>query len=398
VISQNNDFSLQFVPKDFQYLTQQKYLEYKGVKLKTAYLIDIIHQLLQKYYFSNASDIKFNLSSVILKNKYCEYYNYCIQYLCEVEFITLSSKYYVGKKTNTYKINTKHVYDVVRYKNYDKLLLKKDKNRNEITITEMNSNIIPISIKTKLVESLNMIDIDYESSVEYLNELKDNELIDDCKYQKNLMSIENINSKNIYFNFDDYGRFHTNFTILKKEVRNQYLSINNEILAEIDISNSQPLFFAVLLKKELYHINGDTKKYFDLVKNGLLYDDIINNTNLKNKSEVKEVVYKVLFGDNIKSNKKMNKIFRDLYPSVHNYILEFKEMKKNYKELSHELQKMESDFIFNHVIKEIYETYPDIVLFTVHDSILFPISYYDNVKVIFDKHFQNLISIFESKH
>jgi hypothetical protein len=216
VISQNNDFSLQFVPKDFQYLTQQKYLEYKGVKLKTAYLIDIIHQLLQKYYFSNASDIKFNLSSVILKNKYCEYYNYCIQYLCEVEFITLSSKYYVGKKTNTYKINTKHVYDVVRYKNYDKLLLKKDKNRNEITITEMNSNIIPISIKTKLVESLNMIDIDYESSVEYLNELKDNELIDDCKYQKNLMSIENINSKNIYFNFDDYGRFHTNFTILKK--------------------------------------------------------------------------------------------------------------------------------------------------------------------------------------
>jgi hypothetical protein len=73
-------------------------------------------------------------------------------------------------------------------------------------------------------------------------------------------------------------------------------------------------------------------------------------------------------------------------------------MKKNYKELSHELQKMESDFIFNHVIKEIYETYPDIVLFTVHDSILFPISYYDKVKVIFDKHFQNLISIFESKH
>ena len=398
MVSQNTDYSLQFVSKDFQYLTQQKDWTYKGVKLKTSYLIDIIHELLQKYYFSNAYDIKFNLSSIILKKKYCEYYNYYIQFLCDNGFMSLVSKYYVGKKTNTYKLNTKYVYDVVRYKNYNSFLLKKAKNRNEITITEMNSSTIPVNIRTKLVEDLNKIDIDYDSSINYLNELKRKKLIDDCKYQKNLMSIENINSKNIYFNFDDYGRFHTNFTILKKEVRNQYLNINNEILAEIDISNSQPLFFAVLLKKELSHINGDTKKYFDLVKNGLLYDDMIKNTNLKTKSEVKEVIYKVLFGDNVKSNKKMNKIFRDLYPSVHEYILEFKEIKKNYKELSHELQKMESNFIFNNVIKEIYDTYPEIILFTVHDSILFPISYYDRVKIIYDKHFQNLIKIFISNH
>ena len=66
-------------------------------------------------------------------------------------------------------------------------------------------------------------------------------------------------------------------------------------------------------------------------------------------------------------------------------------MKKNYKELSHELQKMESDFIFNNVIKEIYETYPEITLFTVHDSIIFPKSYKHKVDVIFNKHFQKLI-------
>ena len=312
--------------------------------------------------------------------------------------MSLVSKYFVGKKTNSYKLDTKYIYDVVRCKNVDSFLLKKSKNRYDITITEMNLNKIPSNIKSKLIDALNKIDIDYDSSINYLNELKIKNLIDESKYQRNIMSVENINSKDIYFNFDDYGRFHTNFTILKREIRNQYLSIDNEMLDEIDISNSQPLFFGVLLKKELPHINGDTKKYFDLVKTGLLYDDIIKNSSLKTKSEAKELIYKVLFGNNVKTNKKMNKIFRDLYPSVYEYILEFKEIKKNYKELSHELQKMESEFIFNIVIKEIYETYPNISLFTVHDSIIIPKSYYDRVKVIYDKHFQNLIRIFESKH
>jgi len=46
------------------------------------------------------------------------------------------------------------------------------------------------------------------------------------------------------------------------------------------------------------------------------------------------------------------------------------------------------------IIKEIYETYPEIVLFTVHDSIIYPKSYEDRVELIFNKHFQNLIRIF----
>ncbi len=163
------------------------------------------------------------------------------------------------------------------------------------------------------------------------------------------------------------------------------------MIYEVDIKNSQPLFFAVILKKQLSHINGDTKKYFDLVKNGLLYEDIIANSCLKTRSEAKELIYKVLFGNNLKANKKVNKIFKTLYPSVYEYILEFKESKNNYKELSHELQKLESEFVFNQVIKEIYETYPEIVLFTVHDSIIFPKSYQEKVEVIFNKHFQNLI-------
>jgi len=383
---QNNN--LQFISKDFQYLTQQPTFPYKGINLKSSYLIDIIHTLLIKYYFN--IDNKFNLSSSLLKKRYGEHYNYYIEYLCENGFMSLISKYYVGKKTNTYKLDTKYVYDIIRWKNYDKFLLKKNIDRYETSITEIRQSSIQPDIRKKLVESLDKIEIDYEGAINYIENLKNRKLIDDLKYQKNLMSIENIHKKYIYFNFDDYGRFHTNFTILKKEIRNEFLTINDEIISEVDIKNSQPLFFAVILKKEQSHINGDTKKYFDLVKNGLLYDDIIANFGLE-RNEAKELVYKVLFGDNLKSNKRHNKIFKKLYPSVYEYILEFKESRKNYRELSHELQKMESDFMFNQVIKEIYDTYPDIILFTVHDSIVFPKSCQEKIEVIFNKHFQNLI-------
>lgn len=393
VVQSNEDYILQFISRDFQYLTQQKTISYRDINLKCSYLINIIHELLIKYYFSSNVEIKFNLSSTILRNKYGQFYNYYIEYLCENGFMSLVSKYYVGKKTNSYKLDTKSVYDVVRWKNTDKFLLKKSKNRYETSITEISQSRINPNIRVKLIESLDKIEIDYEGAINFIKKLKDEDKIDESKYQRNLISIENINDRNIYFNFDDYGRFHTNFTILKKEIRNEFLTINNEMIAEVDINNSQPLFFAVMLKKALPEINGDTKKYFELVKKGLIYEDIMHHSILT-RNESKEMIYKVLFGDNTRANKKVNKIFQSLYPSVYEYILEFKEQKKNYKELSHELQKMESEFIFNDVVKEIFETYPEIVLFTVHDSIIFPKSYEERIKVIYDKHFQNLIKIF----
>ena len=384
------DYLLQFISKDFQYLTQQTKIPYKGVNLKCSYLINIIHELIIKYYFSNNLDIKFNLSSTILRKKYGEHYNYYIEYLCENGFMSLVSKYYVGKKTNTYKIDSKYIYDVSRWKSYDNFLLKKSKNRFETSITEMTQSSIHPDIRQRLVDSLNYIQIDYEGSMDYINKLRNSKSIEDSKYYKNMISIENINIQNIYFNFDDFGRFHTNFTILKKEIRNEFLSINNEILTEVDIKNSQPLFFAVLLKDELSEINMDTKKYFDLVKAGLLYDDIVEHSILTERSEAKELIYKVLFGNN-RSNRKENKIFKSLYPSVYEYICEYKDLRENYRELSHDLQRMESEFIFNKVIKEIYETYPNLILFTVHDSIIFPISFREKIEIIFNKHFQELI-------
>jgi len=191
VVTPTEDGISQFISKDFQYLTQQNKIQYKGINLKCTYLINIIHELLVKYYFSNNLEIKFNLSSTILRKKYGEYYNYYINYLCENGFMSLVSKYYVGKKTNSYKLDTKYVYDVVRWKSYDKFILKKCKNRYETSITEMTQNLICIDVKKRLVESLNKIQIDYEGAMNFLTTLKNNDLIEDSKYFSNLLSSKN---------------------------------------------------------------------------------------------------------------------------------------------------------------------------------------------------------------
>jgi len=380
------------IPTDFKYLTQQKKIPFKGKKLKTSYIINLMHDLIKKYiYTQKEQDNNLNLSSLILKSKYGQFYNYYIEYLCENKFIRLSSKYYVHKKTNTYKIDTNFVYNTIKYKNCDKILVKKINNDNQKYITKMCDSPIDLDIREKLIYNLSMINIDFSGAIEYLEKQKS--FIEKEKYQKNLISIENIQSKDIFFKFDEYGRFHTNYTILKKEIRKNYLTINKEMLGEIDIPNSQPLFFAILLKKDLKEINTDTKNFFNLVKKGLIYDDIVNNsTEIKTRTEAKKLTYKVLFGKNFRFNKKENKIFKSLYPSVYEYILEYKEKKKNYKELSYQLQRMESNFIFNTVIKEILEKYPDILFFTVHDSIIFPLSQKEKIETIFQKHFKKLIS------
>lgn len=385
-----DNYIYQFVPRDFQYLTQQTKIRYEGKNLKTSYLINIIHEFLVKYYCSNYSEIKFNISSTILRKKYGEFYNYYMRYLVESNFISLTSKYYVGKKTNTYKILINNLYDTIRYKNYDKFLIKKlQKDLYDISITELSKSPIPLEIRKVLVHNLYKIEIDDESALKYLTELKSKKQIEPNKFKKNELSITNIKVKNIYYKFDSYGRFHSNFTNLKKEIRQEYLKINGEYLQEVDIKNSQPLFFAILLKKEVPAINGDTKRYFELVKDGLLYDDIIANTK-KSRKEAKEMIYKVLFGAN-GEHKKESRIFQKLYPSVYEYIVEYKEQKKNYKELSYKLMKMESDFIYNKVVGEIIEKFPKLVFFTVHDSIIFPESHKIQIKEIFDKHLQNLL-------
>jgi len=61
----------------------------------------------------------------------------------------------------------------------------------------------------------------------------------------------NIDDKHSYLKIDDFGRIHTNFTVLKKEIRKQFLCIDDNPVKGKDISNSQALFFLHRRENEL---------------------------------------------------------------------------------------------------------------------------------------------------
>jgi hypothetical protein len=391
----------QFIPEMYLYLTklENEKISYRGQRLKSAYLINIINDLMIKYYFHKndclEKETSFNLWSIVLKDKYGMYYNYYINYLLEHDFITLKSEYLSGDKARTYTINHLNILNVHRVNITDKVMLKKT-SPEYIKKSNLQYTNSPISenIRNKLIDDLFKIKVDTNASLEYLKYLLESKNIDHKKYQKNYISIENIADNNIFFKFDEYGRIHTNFTILKKEIRKNFITINNEPVIEIDITNSQPLFLSILIKNEMSKAvicNRDVSDFIHAVNNGLIYEVIMKKCNFEDRSEAKILMYRVLFGYNSDYNNE-NKIFKKLFPTVFNFIKKYKSNLNNYKVLSYKLQQMESEFIFGKVINEIMNTHPEITLFTVHDSICCQLRYKQIVESIFNYHMNNLLN------
>lgn len=390
----NNKYLTQYIPEKFDFLLKSKIIKYKEVNLKTSYLINIINELILKYYFTNKNyldisptdDIKFNLWSSILRKKYGMHYNLYMDYLINIGFLDMISNYYVGKKSKTYKINQFEFNSIKRVQISDNILLKKSSKEYLMqSITNFCNSPIKPDIRKKLVDDLYKVQIDYDKSMSFIENLKNSGNIEVNKYYKNIHSIESIKNKSLFFKFDEYGRFHTNFTILKKEIRQKYLKINNEEINEIDIGNSQPLFLSILIKNELSENDPDISNYIWLVKQGLFYEYIISKFPSLTRKDAKLLTYKVLFGHN-GINSTDNKIFESLFPKVYNFIIDYKSINEDYKSLSHVLQKMESDFIYGKVVKEIYAKIKNINLITIHDSIIYPIKYDNEIKEIFNRH------------
>lgn len=391
--SGNTDHIIQFIPIKYKEILSNKKIVFNGMNLKTDIIINMMNEIINKYI--TTYDIKFDLWSILLKKKFGKNYNSYIQYLESINFITLISNYYVGKKCKTYKLtDIESTLNLTRIKITDKVLIKKySKEHLRKSFLEINESPINIELRHKLVDDLYQVNIDYDASINFINKLFADGKIDKEKQIRNIQSIEGINSGNIFFKFDEYGRLHTNFTTLRKEIRKNFLFINNDTLDEIDVKNSQPLFFTLLLIKEygIEQLDKECVNFIDLVRNGLIYDDLLKKLKLKSREDAKILMYKVLFGDNTNDTDE-NNMFNKIYPSIFNYIVELKKHNQTYKEFSHQLQKMESNFIFNQVAQELKNRFPSIVFFTVHDSIIFPKSYKEEVKLVFNYYMKKLIN------
>lgn len=379
----DKSFSLQFLPECLYGISTIKTLEFNNVKLKTNYLIDIVHNLILKYYFKKEN--RFALNATILKDKYGYLYNYYINYLVSNGILILKTNYQNGVTSRIYALDESIFTDKIkRYKNLDKVLLKKYKNKFvdmiHINDTSKSSLIEPI-IKEKLVSDLFSVKIEYDRAIFFLDSLKHQDI---DIYNRNIYSVDCINDKHIFYHFDDYGRMHTNYTILKSFIRKNCLLIDGEETCEIDIPNSQPLFLTKIIDMDSNLVDQKELLLFkELTTSGTYYQYVMNQLGESNKKKVKEMTYKVLFGRNITSSK-VDKNFKKLFPTIHQFIKNYKKENGDYRVLAYDLQKAESDLVFNTVIKKVMQFYPEIKLITIHDSIVVPRKYKEEVNQIFE--------------
>ncbi len=373
--------SLQFLPQSLENISKDKNFTYKDQKLKSSYLIDIVHNLILKYYFKKEN--RFNLLATILKEKYGHLYNYYMDFLVDNGVIILLRNHQKGKTARVYAINEYILRGrIIRYNNHDSTLLKKYKNKvSQVEEKGLENSLIDNDIKSKLVNDLFGVEIQFDKSIFYLDNVKEN---DTDIYNRNRYSVECINDKHIFYHFDSYGRFHTNFTILKSFIRKNCLLIDGGETFEIDIKNSQPLFLTKLIQYSgtKWVKNEEFELFRSLTINGNYYQYVMDSIGTKDRVMVKELTYKVLFGRN-GSTSKADKIFSSLFPTIHTFIKLYKKENGDYKILAHELQKAESNLIFNKIIRQIMTLYPNIKVVTVHDSIIIPYKNKDEVWAIF---------------
>jgi len=358
-------FSLQFLPKSLYEISKVKKIVFKGRNLKTSYLIDIIHNMILKYYFKKNNH--FPLNAIVLKERYGHLYNYYVRYLEVNKFIALKTQYKKGKTSRIYMLSHDILGgEILRYKNIDKILLKKYIKRN--FNVKSNDGLIPKDIKDKLVVDLYRSSIEHDKCMWYLNSLKCER---DSIYERNKYSVDSIKENHIFYHFDYYGRMHTNFTILKSFIRKNCLLLDGEKTCEFDVPNSQPLFLSKLISDSgtRWVDDGEFKLFCGLLKNGNFYKYLLDNCELVLVNDAKEMTYKVFFGKNHK-NSKSDKDFSKLFPTIHHFIKLYKQEHGDYRVLAYSLQKMESDFIFKDVISRIISIDDSVPLITVHDSII----------------------------
>ena len=380
-------FLLQFLPQRLEYISKTTTINHDNQSIKSSYIIDIVHNLILKTYLKKENI--FSLSSLILREKYGKYYNYYMDFLIQKNILILIKEYFNGKNARIYKLNDNIFKEKInRYKNTDKIILKKYKTAvSFIEKTDISKNLIHPEIKKRLVSDLFSVKVEFEKAIFFLDETEQ----DDDTYNRNKYSVECINDTHIFYHFDSYGRMHTNFTILKSFIRKNCLKIDNLNTIELDISNSQPLFLYNIIKNTPNNID---KYEFDLFKylviNGKLYDFINDNSPFETKKEAKQLTYRVLFGRNY--NTKEDSYFKMMFPTIYQFIKNWKKEKGDYRFLSYELQRLESDFIFNKVIKKLYSLDDEIKIITVHDSIIVNTKYKDIANIIFNKNISELYS------
>jgi len=239
------------------------------------------------------------------------------------------------------------------------------------------------------------------------------------RYYYGLASLKKVSSDNImdkYVKFDESGRIHSNLTNFPKAMRKHlYFDGCNEPLMMIDMGNAQPFLLVNLIMKYLSKERGikittrkqlerycnkkgysDVMKYVKVVENSNFYKEcyrlhrgnkLLKDISAKDKEMVREMIYTaVLFGDGKtkwKAAIKLGLAFGRKYHTVMKVINHYRN--DDPKNLSDKLQLEESKLFINNILNKLAVSEKKFYVLSLHDGLIFPESYTDNVISKFEK-------------
>jgi hypothetical protein len=190
------------------------------------------------------------------------------------------------------------------------------------------------------------------------------------------------------------GRLHSNITNLPRQYR-QFIRLDGRELKSCDISTSQPLILAILLRRDFVEIqkglessgeervnpiaafnNSNDTPFDDFLRDclsGQVYDRVSKLTGYT-RYDVKGLFLAVVYGHPDYMTTVVGEAIRKLYPAVFNAI-EARSLRHGYKALPRLMQAMESDVMIKRVAGRLLRELPTMPLLTVHDCVLVPEEY-----------------------
>jgi hypothetical protein len=218
------------------------------------------------------------------------------------------------------------------------------------------------------------------------------------------ISVEKLWRRELWLTPDNYGRIHSNVTNLARTLR-KHLSVDGKRLANVDIAESQPLFFGMALAARYardhtreasraedngtehnggYHMMRNTmmdtnslfgegfdrkslppdlQRYLEACEHRALYLAVADRLG-KTRDGAKHSVMVVLF-DKASNRSRASTALNALFPSVMADIRAIKQ--PNYRLMAHFAQRAESRFMFGRVVPRIMAARPDLFVATIHD-------------------------------
>ncbi len=352
------------------------------------------------------------INKVILQRRIHEYKLY-ISYLVSNGILEENRHYVPGKKSMGLKFNSRYQSELIPIQITKWTLIK------SITGYHSNVNIE----KTEEIHFLKKwfnckIQVDLEGAQIFLTQLKEQEIESGSlhaqqAYNSRILPLLELIQGEYSFGVDNTGfRLHTNLTRTMKELR-KYIKYDGNKLHSIDIVNSQPFLarplfqlnyfnrnkiydkilnqrlttqanYPIMLVEKIERVTNqqDVINYLEMVTNGEFYekfgeilvqnelfDGDIQNTSVRDT--VKEITFATLYSPNtaMAYNSEV-RVFSNVFPNVYEMIKLIKLGHGNHRAYSILLQRLEAELILDKICKRISHAYPQIPIFTIHDSIV----------------------------